>query len=166
MPKPYRVYYCLYYYFIGFWVINFPKLAKPSLDKVFCRFYSDSKLKGFSHHNFLFADYIKHIPENKWFFTQRKFAFRVINTNLWYKLPSLTVCHSYNNKIKYGLNSTFTRKWSKKKLEFCTWNPSLSLFEFVDNLSGIQDSNLQPHAPHACALANCANPRSANILSK
>ena len=27
-------------------------------------------------------------------------------------------------------------------------------------LSGIQDSNLQPHAPHACALANCANPRS------
>ena|GEM_PF-1926612 len=29
----------------------------------------------------------------------------------------------------------------------------------IHELSGIQDSNLQPHAPHACALANCANPR-------
>ena len=26
-------------------------------------------------------------------------------------------------------------------------------------LSGILDSNQQPHAPHTCALANCANPR-------
>ncbi len=165
MPKLYRVYYCLYYYFIGFWIIKFPKQIKPSLDKITCQFYSDSNLKGFSHHNFLFAD-LKHNSENKWFFTQRKFAFRVTDTNHWYKLPSLTVCHIYQNKTKYGLNSTFTRKWSKKDLEFCTWNPSLNLFKVVDVLSGIQDSNLQPHAPHACALANCANPRSPAILSK
>lgn len=25
--------------------------------------------------------------------------------------------------------------------------------------SGIQDSNLQPHGPKPCTLANCANPR-------
>ena len=29
----------------------------------------------------------------------------------------------------------------------------------ITELSGILDSNQQPHAPHACALANCANPR-------
>ena len=31
------------------------------------------------------------------------------------------------------------------------------LFKII--LSGIQDLNLQPHGPHPCALANCANPR-------
>ena len=29
----------------------------------------------------------------------------------------------------------------------------------LSNWSGIQDSNLQPHAPKARTLANCANPR-------
>lgn len=125
MPKPYRLYYCLYYYLIGFWVIKFPQPIEPFSDKIFCQFQFDSAFKGFSHHNFLFADYLKYTPENKWFFTQRKFAFRIINSHQWYSLPSLTVYNNKNNKIKYGLNSTFIRKWSNNDLEFCTWNSHL-----------------------------------------
>ena len=30
---------------------------------------------------------------------------------------------------------------------------------FGEPMSGMGDSNPQPHAPEACALANCANPR-------
>ena len=30
---------------------------------------------------------------------------------------------------------------------------------FIGMKSGIQDSNLQPHGPKPCTLANCANPR-------
>lgn len=125
MPKPYRLFYCFYYYLFGFWIIKFPKQIIPSLDKTTCQFSFDYMKKGFSHHNFLFADYLEYAPENKWFFTQRKFAFRAINTKLWYTLPSLTVCETNNNEIKYGLNSTFIRKWSKTNLEFCTWNPTI-----------------------------------------
>lgn len=123
MPKPYRLYYCLYYYFVGFWVIKFPKHIEPSLDKVFCQYYFDNLLRGISHHNFLLANHFEYISENKWFFTQRKFAFRVVDTQQWYSLPSLTVYSANNNEIKYGLNSTFIRKWASKDLEFCTWNP-------------------------------------------
>lgn len=140
MPKPYRLYYCLYYYLIGFWTIKFPQKVKPSLDKIFCKYRFDSTFKGFSHHNFLFADYLNYIPENKWFFTQRKFAFRTINSHQWYLLPSLTVFNVNNNKIKYGLNSSFIRKWSKDNLEFCTWNPHIQLS--CDSL------NLNPNAFH------------------
>lgn len=121
MPKPYRIYYCLYYYLLGFWVIKFPKKIKPSSDKLLCRYYFDFMLEGFSHHNFLLVDYLKYTDENKWLFRQRKFAFRKINTNQWYSLPSLTVCNIKDNEIKYGLNSTFIRKWLNSDLEFCTW---------------------------------------------
>lgn len=71
---------------------------------------------------------------------------------------------TWNTKpISIGLDLlTKTREiWESDSKSALYLNRQLVAFvnKFQRPQSGIQDSNLQPHAPHACALASCANPR-------
>lgn len=112
----YRIYYRIYYLFYSKKRINNPNPVTPPTTAVRCL--SELKNQG-KHNSFLYAPVIP----LKWRFWKRRFAFKIIGDSTWYELPSLTPwsVDNYTNNTKYGLNSSFVQKWSKKELEFITW---------------------------------------------
>jgi len=99
----------------GVQTINNPKPATPPPNAIPCKSEIDYEMK--KHSNFIYAP----VEPQKWFFWKRKFAFRVVGTEQWFLLPSLTPWGYKNGITKFGLNSSFVQKHIGENLEFATW---------------------------------------------
>lgn len=111
----YRIYYRIYYVLFGIRTINNPKNVNPPSESISCQTEIDQEFR--KHHNFLYAP----VKPMKWLYWRRKFAFRIVDTNQWFRLPRLTPWSYENGITKFGLNFTFAKKHAGEKLEFLTW---------------------------------------------
>ena len=81
---------------------------------------------------------------------------------LWQSSPVLARCFMLESSIYWCKDRTHSERFFCCDLKSDCLNQMQSgsiSRKFLNDWSGRQDSNLRPHAPHACTLPGCATPR-------
>lgn len=112
----YTIYYRLYFVFIAFWIIKYPKPIKKVPESfVEGQIEVDSDFEDFRHHHFIIIPQAQ--SENRWLFWQRHFAYQIKGTKTWIKLPSFTPKEMKDGEVKYGFNTTLYKKIKENSTE-------------------------------------------------